>query len=56
MKYLAVYQEGDAKCLRYIISHQLTYWSLIFKSPFFQHEEEVRIIVHVAKNRKEDML
>lgn len=53
---LAVYQEGDLPCLRYIISHQLTYWSLIFKSQFFQHEEEVRIIVHVAKNRKEDIL
>ena len=35
--------------IRYIISNKLTDWSLIFKNECFQHEEEVRIVVDVAK-------
>ena len=35
--------------IRYILSNWLLDWSLVFKSAFFSHEEEVRIIVDVAK-------
>lgn len=38
--------------IRYIVSNQLTEWKLVFKSEFFQHEEEVRIITDVASRTK----
>lgn len=47
-----IYTPGDENSVRYIISNKLWDWSLTFKSEFFQHEEEVRIIVDVAKRTK----
>ncbi|BBK21949.1 hypothetical protein [Amedibacterium intestinale] len=44
-----LYEENWNNQIRYIISNQLYDWSLVFKSEFFQHEEEVRVIVYVAK-------
>lgn len=43
------YDKEYETSIRYIISNKLTDWSLIFKNECFQHEEEVRIIVDVAK-------
>jgi len=34
------------------LSYYLDHWGLIFKSEYFQHEEEVRIIVTVSKERQ----
>lgn len=47
-----LYEEKWNNQIRYIISNQLYDWSLVFKSEFFQHEEEVRVIVYVAKRTK----
>lgn len=35
--------------IRYVISNQLTIWKLIFKHKSFEYENEVRIIVNIAK-------
>lgn len=43
------YEKKYEPQIRYIISNQLTEWGLIFKSDFFQHEEEVRIIIDIPK-------
>lgn len=52
---LKMYKEYEPQfktSLRYIISNQLLDWELIFKSEYFQHEEEIRIIVDMAKRTK----
>lgn len=41
--------EKDMKIVLNNVAEQLTLWELIFKEECFQHEEEVRIIVDVAK-------
>lgn len=46
------YSEDQESSIRYIISNRLLDWSLVFKSEYFQHEEEVRIIVDVARREK----
>lgn len=46
------YSEEQETSIRYIISNMLTDWSLVFKHEFFRHEEEVRIIVDVAKREE----
>lgn len=46
------YEEKWENQIRYIVSNQLFDWSLVFKSEYFQHEEEVRIITYVAKRTK----
>ena len=35
--------------VRYAISNQLAMWRLLFKSKYFEHEKEVRVIISVAK-------
>ncbi len=35
--------------IRYLISNKLNDWKLQFKSEFFKHEEEVRIIIYVPR-------
>ncbi|NLD19152.1 MAG: DUF2971 domain-containing protein [Clostridiales bacterium] len=47
-----LYEEQYETSIRYVISNQLLEWSLVFKSEYFEHEEEIRIIVDVAKNIK----
>lgn len=51
-----VYEQGDDSSVRNIISNKLWDWSLTFKSEFFQHEEEVRIVVDVVKRTKNEVL
>lgn len=46
------YAEDQESSIRYIISNRLLDWCLVFKSDYFQHEEEVRIIIDVAKRDK----
>lgn len=46
------YQPGDETSLRYMTSNQLMNWALVFKSEFFKHEEEVRLIIYVSKDRE----
>lgn len=47
------YAEEYKDQIRCIISEQLCKWKLIFKSEYFQHEKEVRIIVYVGKRTKD---
>lgn len=49
LKLKELYQKDRESQIRYIISNRLLDWSLIFKKECFKHEEEVRIIVHLAK-------
>lgn len=51
-----VYEKKLSNQIRCYISNQLYDWSLVFKSEYFQHEEEVRIIVYVAKRTKNGIL
>lgn len=46
------YDEEHESSIRCIISNRLSEWRLVFKHDFFQHEEEVRIIVDIAKREK----
>ena len=46
------YAKDQETSIRYIIANRLLDWSLVFKRECFQHEEEVRIIVDVAKREK----
>ena len=46
------YAKDQEESIRYIIANRLLDWSLVFKRECFQHEEEVRIIVDVAKREK----
>ena len=43
------YNSKDDAFIRYAISNQLVMWQLLFKSKFFKHENEVRVIIRVAK-------
>lgn len=56
LKLQELYSEDQKSSIRYIISNKLTEWSLIFKSEYFQHEEEVRIIVDVSKKTKDGVV
>lgn len=44
------YSSGYEIPVRYVISNQLTLWKLIFKHESFEYENEVRIIVNIAKH------
>lgn len=44
------YQKGKESQIRCIISNRLLDWGLVFKNECFQHEQEVRVIIDVAKN------
>lgn len=46
------YAKDQETSIRYIIANRLLDWSLVFKRECFQHEEEVRVIVDVAKQEK----
>lgn len=43
------YAKDQETSIRYIIANRLLDWQPIFKSDYFQHEEEVRIIVDLPK-------
>ena len=49
LKLKDLYSEDQKTSIRYIISNFLAAWGLIFKSEFFQHEEEVRVIIDLPK-------
>ncbi|OUQ55257.1 hypothetical protein B5E58_12575 [Tyzzerella sp. An114] len=48
-KVLSQYSPKHDFSVRYTISNQLAMWQLLFKSKYFKHEEEVRVIINVAK-------
>jgi len=50
LKLKDLYKKEQEPQIRYIISNRLLDWSLIFKKECFEHEEEVRIIVFIAKH------
>jgi len=52
MKIAEHYSKDQETSIRYIISNCLTDWGLVFKHECFKHEEEVRIVVDVAKREK----
>ena len=47
------FQEVEDKEIIDILSNRLFKWKLLFKSEKFEHENEVRIIVDVAKNKND---
>ena len=51
-----LYEEDYKTSINYVISNQLLEWSWIFKNEYFQHEEEVRVIVYVAKKQINGLL
>lgn len=52
IKLKELYKKEREPQIRYIIANRLLDWSLIFKKEYFQHEEEVRIIIDVAKKEE----
>lgn len=46
---LSKYDPKHDTSVRYAISNQLAMWRLLFKSKYFEHEKEVRVIISVAK-------
>lgn len=56
LKLQDLYTKEQENSIRYVISNKLLEWSLTFKSEYFQHEEEVRIIVDVAKKTKNGIM
>lgn len=50
------YEKGEETSVRYIVCDYLTKWSLIFKSEYFEHEQEVRVIVDVEKKKKHGVI
>jgi len=48
-KLAELYSKDQESSIRCIISNRLLDWSLVFKSPYFQHEEEIRVVIDVAK-------
>lgn len=46
---LSKYVPKHDTSVRYAISNQLAMWRLLFKSKYFEHEKEVRVIISVAK-------
>lgn len=56
LKLQDLYSKDHETSIRYVISNKLLEWSLTFKSEYFQHEEEVRIIVDVAKKTKNGIM
>ena len=53
LKTLEHFETGDEDILRYMASNQLLQWSLVFKSDYFKHEEEFRLIVDVGIKKYE---
>lgn len=49
LKMKELYSQEQGTSIRYVISNKLTEWRLVFKSDYFKHEEEVRIVVKVSK-------
>lgn len=47
---LSQYSASHASSVKYAISNQLDMWRLVFKSKYFEHENEVRVIVRVARS------
>lgn len=55
LKILEYYSTENKKTIKSEISRQILDWSLIFKSGYFQHEEEVRVIISIPKDSLEDV-
>ena len=53
LKLREFYSEENIPRIRAIISTRLLDWALVFKKDYFQHEEEVRIIVDLAKREQQ---
>lgn len=51
-----LYDKQYENQIRAVVSEHLLEWNLIFKSEFFKHEEEVRIIIDIAKRTKNGVL
>lgn len=47
------YSEENIPRIRAIVSTRLLDWSLVFKKDYFQHEEEVRIIIDLSKRESQ---
>lgn len=47
------YSEENIPRIRAIVSTRLLEWGLVFKKDYFQHEEEVRVIIDLAKREKQ---
>lgn len=47
------YSEENIPRIRAIIATRLLDWGLVFKKECFQHEEEVRVIVDIAKRERQ---
>lgn len=56
LKLQGLYKKEHENSIRYVVSNKLLEWSLTFKSEYFQHEEEVRIIVDVAKKTENGII
>ena len=52
LKLKELYRKEREPQIRYIIANRLLDWSLIFKKDCFQHEDEVRIIIDIAKREQ----
>lgn len=50
------YAKGQETSVRYWISYYLLEWGLVFKQNYFQHEDEVRIVVDVSKKIKDGVV
>ena len=46
---LSKYDPKHDTSVRYVISNQLAMWRLLFKSKYFEHENEVRVIISMTK-------
>lgn len=47
------YSEENIPRIRAIVSTRLLEWGLVFKKDYFQHEEEVRVIIDLAKKENQ---
>ncbi len=52
LEILEYYSVTRKERIKLEISKQLANWSLIFKSKYFQHEDEVRVIISIPQNAK----
>lgn len=52
LKIKELYKDEHEELIRFIILNQLDNWALIFKSEYFQHEEEVRVVIDIEKDSK----
>ena len=53
LNFIERYEKGQETSIRYWVSEKLLHWSLVFKSEYFAHEEELKTIVDIAKHIKD---